>query len=75
MEFKTCEEYVLVELANAQNRISELEKLLEDRDLEIQALEMKLEDLYLEKELQKSNNLEQLDIYDFLDNGGFIKIE
>lgn len=73
MEIKTCEQYVLVELENAQKLIEELKQQLENKDLTIQALELKIQELQLDKDSEEF--FTQLNIDDFLDNGGFVKVE
>lgn len=73
MEIKTCEQYVLTELENAQKLIEELRQQLEDKDLTIQALELQIQELKVDKDSEEYFN--QLNIYDFLDNGGFVKVE
>ena len=63
MEFKTCEQYVLAELENAQKLIEELRQQLEEKDLEIQGLEMKIEELTFAKyQVERAN--QQLTIED-----------
>lgn len=50
MEFKNCEHYVLTELENVQKLNEKLQEQLEEKDLEIQALEMKLAEYEMKKE-------------------------
>ena len=46
MEIKTCEQYVLNELENSQNKTAELADELNDANLEIQALNAKINTVY-----------------------------